>query len=161
MPDKAKPKTTAASVKPATAKPAATRRRTAAAKDAPVAPAAAVESAATTEAEAPADALYEALLGKVREEVEGVQEKPNTSGTYTRLLTKDGKAFAYVYPPRKAGVALKIPKQLLGVAADLPVGHGFKTTGWGLTRTLKAEAETQVVAKSLGVAAHAVEAGKS
>lgn len=110
---------------------------------------------AAAEPEVGGEELYDALLGQVREAVEGVQEKPNESQTYTRLLV-GGKAFAYIFPPRKGGVALKIPKQLLGVERELPAGHGFKVTGWGLTRTVKDKREAPAVAKALAVAATAV-----
>lgn len=107
---------------------------------------------ATTES---VPAIQETLLGLLERELGvPVEKKPNASKTYTRLQV-DGKTFAYVFPPRSNGLALKIPKQLLGVFADLPKGHGFKKTGWGLTRTVTKAAEAPTVAKALAAAAAA------
>lgn len=139
------------SAKKRSATPARTKERKTAAK-----PTAAAVPAA--EPQEDGNALYQVLLGRIRETVEGVQVKENKSKTSSRLLTKSGRAFAYIFPPRKGGVALKIPKQLLDVESELPEGHGFKRTSWGLTRTVKTETETQIVAHALGVAAKAVTA---
>lgn len=99
--------------------------------------------------------LMKALMGVVRETVEGkVEEAPNKSGTYTRLQIA-GKTFAYIFPPRAKGLAVKIPKQLLDVEASLPKGHGFHRTTWGLTRTITKPSETASVARAFAVAATA------
>lgn len=150
------------SPKRSSARSSAKKRSAAPARTKKAAATAAVEPVeavvAEPEGQQSGDALYQTLLGKIRETVDGVQVKENKSKTSSRLLTKSGRAFAYIFPPRKGGVALKIPKQLLDVEPELPEGHGFKLTGWGLTRTVKTEPETQIVAEALGVAAKAVAA---
>lgn len=96
-------------------------------------------------------ALYKALEREVGE----FEKSPNKSETYTRLRL-NGKAFAYIFPPRPGSVAVKIPKQLLDIASKLPKDHGFKRTDWGLTRTVAAAADAPKIAKALAVAAEAV-----
>jgi hypothetical protein len=50
---------------------------------------------------------------------------------------------------------VKIPKNLVEIEASLPAGHGFKRTGWGLTRTIKHASEAPKAAQALAVAAAA------
>jgi hypothetical protein len=116
------------------------------------APAAAAEKKAPEEK---GTAILDALLKALKSEGVAFDQSPNKSATYTRLRV-DGKAFAYIFPPRPGSVAVKIPKQLLGVASKLPKDHGFKRTEWGLTRTLSTAKDAPVVAKAFAVAAAAV-----
>lgn len=98
------------------------------------------------------DTLYKLLESELGHEP---TKAPNKSETYTRLLV-GSKAYAYIFPPADSRLAVKIPKQLLAVERDLPKSHGFKRTGWGLTRSVTKASELPVVAKALAVAAAAV-----
>lgn len=102
--------------------------------------------------------LLAALMKLVEERVEGVERVPNKSQTYTRLEV-GGKTFAYVFPPRPAGLLVKIPKQLLAaVESNLPRDHGFKRGEYGLTRTITKASEAPKVAQAFQVAASSVAA---
>lgn len=125
-------------------------RKRAAARRAPRA-----RSSAPPAAKAPAEkgsAILDALYSALKADGVAFDKSPNKSGSYTRLRV-DGKAFAYIFPPRPGSVAVKIPKQLLEVESKLPKGHGFKRTGWGLTRTLSTAKDVPAVAKALAFAA--------
>lgn len=97
--------------------------------------------------------LMAALMRSVEEKIPQAEPKTNPSGTSTRLVLPNGKSFAVVFPPRKSGLAVKIPKHLLGVEGELPDGHGFHRVGWGLSRTMTTSAEAPAVAAAFAVAA--------
>jgi len=97
--------------------------------------------------------LMAALMQQVEAKVPGMTKATNKSQTMTRLIASNGKSFAVVFPPRKSGLAVKIPKQLLEVEGELPKGHGFHRTNWGLTRTITKASEAPAVASAFAVAA--------
>jgi hypothetical protein len=98
------------------------------------------------------EALLDTLYKRLEDAGVEFEKSPNKSQTYTRLRV-NGKAFAYIFPPRPNSVAVKIPKQLLDVEKSLPNGHGFKRSNWGLTRTISSASDATVVAKAFKVAA--------
>jgi len=136
------------------------RAETRVASEAPPAPTTKEDSVTTTTEKKPtqqegSEDLAAALIAAVKEKVEGVETPTNPSGM-TRLLVGK-KTFGYLEKARKTGQPVKIPKPLLAVEGDLPSGHGFHKTKWGLVRTVTKKSEIPKVAASLAVAAAAVQ----
>lgn len=113
----------------------------------------ATRRAPATEAAATPKQVHDALLREIRKAVAGrVETAENATKRYV-TLSKAEKSFGLVFAPGARTVGVKILPRTKAKASDLPKGHGFTESKYGLMRSVSSLADVEVVAKAFAIAA--------